>query len=216
MQTGDDVAGLIECTAWIDSYEEGDERLANFRPTDRLLPPSPAHSATHNHTPSGTERRKSQDGYVDDFEDTRLQPKKQETKIFGGKRMPVKGRKWDHARDKAPVILQASNAPVTGPEWRTYIKSSQYGPGLSEDGKQVDEDFLRNQTPGYEKPWRGDIEDEDDPEKYGNIFRNRKKQRSVYARMKVRSLSFYIPNVYANMHSAIYSSHHMFPLFYDL
>lgn len=153
---------------------------------------------------------------MDDFEDTRLQPKKQETKIFGGKRLPVKGRKWDHARDKAPVILQASKAPVTGPEWRTYIKSSQYGPGLSEDGKQVDEDFLRNQTPGYEKPWRGDIEDEDDPEKYGNIFRNRKKQRSLYARMKVRRYLYHIMIVKAKLNSATFLSHHMFLSFYDL
>lgn len=152
---------------------------------------------------------------MDDFEDARLQPKKQETKIFGGKREPVKGRKWDHARDKAPVILQASTTPATGPEWRTYIKSSQYGPGISEDGKQVDEDFLRNLTPGYERPWRGDIEDEDDTEKYGSFFRNKKKQKSLMSRVQVGHS--HIPQVRTtNLHSAIFLCHHMFHLFYDL
>lgn len=177
---------LTTSIAWIDTYEEGDERLSRFRPTDRLLPPSPIHSATHNHTPTTPERRKSQDGFVDDFEDTKLQPKRQETKIFGGKRMPVKGRKWDHARDKAPVILQAQyGAPSDGPEWRTYIKASQYGPALAEDGKQVDDAFLQEQTPGYANPWRGDIEDDEDPEKNGNIFRNKKKQRSMINQLQV-------------------------------
>ena len=178
---------LTQQTAWIDSYEEGTETAPRrSRPTDRLLPPSPAHSASHHHTPSSPTRRVSQDGYVDDYDDlaSGLKAKKPETGLFGGKRQPVRGRKWDHARDGEPVILQAGVAPA-GTQWGTYIKSSMYGPGTTEDPEMVDEDFLRNQTPGYAQPWRGDLPDEDDPEKNGNIFRNKRKRQTFINRLQV-------------------------------
>lgn len=123
---------------------------------------------------------------MDDYDDlaSGLKAKKPETGLFGGIRQPVRGRKWDHARDGEPVILQAGVAP-TGTQWTTYIKSSMYGPGTSEDPKLVDEEFLRQQTPGYERPWRGDLPDQGDPEKMGNIFRSKKKRQTFATRLQV-------------------------------
>lgn len=159
-----------------------------MKPSDRLLSsPSRAHSAAHPHTPTNPSRRISQDGYVDDYEDvlSGTNSKKPETGFFGGHREPVKGRKWDHAREGDPVIMQSGVIPTSSP-WRAYIKSSMYGPSSSEDGKIVDEDFLREQTPGYNKPWRGDIESNDDPEKVSSIIHSRKKRKSLMKRVQVR------------------------------
>ena len=124
----------------------------------------------------------SQDGYVDNFDDVSQGglEKKPETGFFGGHKEPVKGRKWDHARDGDPVIMQSVQASSP---WRMYIKSSMYGPAQEEDGKVVDPKFLQQQTPGYQKPWRGDLENSGDPEK--GLLHNRKKQRSIMRTIQV-------------------------------
>jgi hypothetical protein len=124
---------------------------------------------------------------VDTYDDVlqgRTVPKKPETGFFGGQKQPVRGRKWDHARNGDPVIMQSGATPNSSP-WRTYIKSSMYGPGLVEDGKLVDEEFLNQQTPGYEKPWRGDIEGNDGPETLAGLFYNKKQQKSLLKRWQV-------------------------------
>ncbi len=95
------------------------------------------------------------DGFVDTYEEI---SKKPETGFFGGHKEPVKGRKWDHAREGEPVIMQSGVQSNSTP-WGAYVKASMYGPPLNEDGELVDQDFLQNQTPGYHKPWRGDIEE---------------------------------------------------------
>jgi hypothetical protein len=38
-----------------------------------------------------------------------MSEKRAETGFFGGLREPVRGRKWDHAREGDPVIMGASN-----------------------------------------------------------------------------------------------------------
>jgi hypothetical protein len=126
----------------------------------------------------------SQDGFVDTYDDVShgVPEKKAETGFFGGHKDPVKGRKWDHAREGDPVIMQS--LPTSSP-WRMYIKSSMYGPALDEDGKKVDEEFLQQQTPGYQKPWRGDQESSSDPEKFASLLHNKKKQRSMIQRVQV-------------------------------
>lgn len=63
-----------------------------------------------------------------------------------------------------------------------------YGPALSEDGKRVDEDFLQRLTPGYEKPWRGDLENADDPETLAGLLHSRKQRRSLLKRIQVRTI----------------------------
>ncbi|KUJ16833.1 uncharacterized protein LY89DRAFT_718576 [Mollisia scopiformis] len=164
---------------WIDSYEEGDEILT-AKPTDRLLTaPSQAHSAQHHYDPKAPERRRSRDGYIDPYEEIPKKPA--ETGFFGGHKEPVKGRKWDHARDGDPVIMQSGVLPNSS-SWRTYIKSSMYGPRLDEDGERVDEEFLQQQTPGYQKPWRGDIDGGDDPEKLLPGLIHSKKQRRTFVK----------------------------------
>lgn len=173
------------CAAWIDSFEEGED--ANTKPTDKLLSsPTRAHSAQHHYTPSTTARRMSQDGYIDNYDDAAhgMTEKRNDTGFFGGHREPVKGRKWDHAREGDPVILQAGVLPSPSP-WRTYIKASMYGPGSTEDAERKDEQFLRQQTPGYEKPWRGDLEGNDEPDTLANLLHNKKRQRSLIKRAQV-------------------------------
>jgi hypothetical protein len=174
------------CAAWIDSYE-GDDLASGCQPTDRLLaPPSRAHNAQHNHAPTNPSRRVSLDGYVDTYDDSShgISEKKPEAGFFGPKE-PVRGRKWDHARDGDPVIMQSGGPPASSP-WRLYIKSSMYGPALSEDGKRVDEEFLEAQTPGYQKPWRGDLDGGNDPEKLSGLIHNKKQRRTLIKRWQVR------------------------------
>lgn len=96
----------------------------------------------------------------------------------------MKGRKWDHAREGDPVIMQSGVIQTSSP-WRTYIKSSMYGPALDEDGKIVDAQFLQQQTPGYQKPWRGDMEGNDDPEKLSGLLHNKKQRRTLMKRFQV-------------------------------
>ncbi|CZR62254.1 uncharacterized protein PAC_12151 [Phialocephala subalpina] len=169
---------------WIDSYEEGDE-VMNTKPTDRLLSslssPSRAHQAQHHYGSKTPERRVSMDGYVDDYDDEIS--KKPETGFFGGHKEPVKGRKWDHAREGDPVIMQSGVQPNSS-SWRTYIKASMYGPALNEDGERVDHEFLQQQQPGYQKPWRGDLEGGDDPEKLSGLLHNKKQRKTFIKRLQ--------------------------------
>ena len=128
----------------------------------------------------------SQDGFVDTYDDAAhgMAEKKTDTGFFGGHREPVKGRKWDHARDGDPVIMQSGVLPTSSP-WRTFVKASMYGPGISEDVEKKNIEFLRDQTPGYEKPWRGDLESNDDPDTLSNLLHNKKRQRSLFKRVQV-------------------------------
>lgn len=80
--------------------------------------------------------------------------------------------------------MQSGVLPSLSP-WRTYIKASMYGPGSAEDVERKDEQFLRQQTPGYEKPWRGDLEGNDDPDTLANLLHNKKRQRSMIKRAQV-------------------------------
>lgn len=148
-----------------------------------LSAPTRAHSAQHHYSPTQTSRRTSQDGYVDTYDDALLE-KKPETGFFGGHKDPVKGRKWDHARNGDPVVVQSGDLPKMIP-WRTYVKSSMYGPPLGEDAKHVNNEFLQQQTPGYEKPWRGDIEGNEESETFVAFLHNRKRQRTLIQRLQV-------------------------------
>lgn len=121
------------------------------------------------------------DGYVDDYDDEIS--KKPETGFFGGHKEPVKGRKWDHAREGDPVIMQSGVQPNSS-SWRTYIKASMYGPAINEDGEKVDQAFLQQQTPGYQKPWRGDLEGGDDPEKLSGLLHNKKQRKNFIKRLQ--------------------------------
>jgi len=147
-----------------------------------LNSPPHAYSAQHHFAPMRPKRRRSQDGYVDSDEDIsgETQAKSPERGFFGGPKEPDKGRKWDHARQGDPVILQAG---VSSP-WKTFVRSSMYGPEIDEDGRRVDESFLGKQTPGYVQPWRGDIEG-GHPEKPLSLTRRKLRQRMWYQRIQV-------------------------------
>jgi hypothetical protein len=171
---------LTWCVAWIDSYEK-DEPVPASRATDLLLPPQ-AHSAQHHFSTSRPERRRSQDGYVssDDEAPSDNPPRTPDRGLFGAKE-PVRGRKWDHARQGDPVIVPASSKTIY--QWKTFIHSSMYGPPMDEEAELVDPSFLDEQTPGYRKPWCGDAGGED-PEKLLGLSPRKKKQRVWYERMQ--------------------------------
>ena len=59
-----------------------------------------------------------------------------------------------------------------------------YGHAPDEDSKKVDEAFLQEQTPGYEKPWIGE-EGGDDSEKISGLLRSRKKRNTLARRTQV-------------------------------
>lgn len=155
-----------------------------MRNADRLLASlSRAHSAQHHYASPNLRRRASEDGYVDTFDEV-LQGSltKVPEKGFFGWRDPVRGRKWDHVREGEPVIVQSGFARRGSP-WSAFVRSSQYGPAISEDGRRVDQAFLDAQTPGYDRPWVGDV-DGNDPEKMGRL--SRKRRKIWYMRVQVR------------------------------
>lgn len=128
-------------------------------------------------------RRISQDGYVE-YDDESWHEKKPETGFFGVHRDPVPGRKWDHKREGDPVIVRSGMLPTSSP-WRSYIKSTMYGPALDEDGKLVDAAYLQSQTPGYEQPWRGDMGPAEDQSNIMNLLHSKKRQRTLLKRVQV-------------------------------
>ncbi|EDN93926.1 hypothetical protein SS1G_09793 [Sclerotinia sclerotiorum 1980 UF-70] len=184
--------------AWISSYEDDDES-APLQPK-RVPTPSRIHPAQHGSTPTPSTRRISLDGYVDSDDDTynATSDKKVETGFFGGVREPVKGRKWDHARDAEPVIVRSgvqSNAAV----WRNFIKASTYGAPEGEEHTLVDHAFLNNLTPGYDRPWCGDLEkgEGDDDDNITSLIYNKKKRESFYKRVQQTILmNPYVPLIF--------------------
>lgn len=173
--------------SWIDSYEEGQESHAHNKPdARRLVTPPKSHNAHHNSSPAKTERRISKDGYEDSGDEwSGNHEKAPERGIFGGHKEPERGRRWDHAREHTPVIMQTG--PDSGADsWRTFVKASMYGPGLADEGKRVDEKFLAELTPGYQQPWRGDAEGDDVENGLGLLhLHNKKQRRKWYLRIQV-------------------------------
>lgn len=162
--------------------------------------------------PPKLNRRMSKDGYQSESDDesTALQPAPS-SGLFG--REPNRGRKWDHARQGDPVIMQSHFAgankytrPSTAPnrqarysdgiedaagasEWSTFVKSSMYGPVRGEQNERVQPSYLDELTPGYSQPWVGDrVGASQDPEKALGLLRGSKKKRLVWYQRAQRSI----------------------------
>lgn len=60
-----------------------------------------------------------------------------------------------------------------------------YGPAADEDGEIVDEEFLEKQTPGYQKPWRGDLEAGEESQNLTSIIYSKKRRRTFIKRLQV-------------------------------
>ncbi|KAF7553564.1 hypothetical protein G7046_g7068 [Stylonectria norvegica] len=146
---------------WIGSYEEkygsaSDDQLRLLRPPTRSVQP------THNATPSETQRRVSQDGYVD--WDDPLQGQGQGVRgkiphILRYGRASKHGRKWDHLRSAEPVIIAgykpttykpATAQPIVA--WTDFVHSSAWGHMHNEESRVVDVDALNKQQPGFNQP----------------------------------------------------------------
>ncbi|KAI6716569.1 hypothetical protein JHW43_000828 [Diplocarpon mali] len=169
---------------WVASYEDEDDVPIN-KATDRMLSSLPrAHSAQHHHSPTNPMRRESKDGFVDLIDERIIQ---KETGFFGGHKGPVKGRKWDHLRDSEPVIMQDGDFPASS-SWVPFIKSSMYAPAQNENRTIVTPEFLQQQTPGYDKPWRGDAENGDGSEKFSALLYSKKKRKTMLSRVQHKIL----------------------------
>ncbi|KAG4415131.1 hypothetical protein IFR04_011723 [Cadophora malorum] len=167
---------------WVASYEEEDD--GNPKAPSQMISSLPrAHAAQHHYAPGPSfARRTSQDGFVETVKEG-SNAKKPETGFFGGHREPVKGRKWDHIRDAEPVIMQGGDIPTASP-WVPFIRSSMYAPAPNEDRKIVTPEFLQQQTPGYERPWRGDLEQGEGSEKFSALIYSKKKRKSLLVRFQ--------------------------------
>lgn len=146
------------------------------KPTDGLLArPPTALPPQHHYAAAKLDRRMSKDGFVDADADVSETAKVvPERGLFGTIREPVRGRKWDHAREGDPVIMQSHRGGGSSP-WSTFAKSSRYGPPIGEEGEKVDPGFLDQQTPGYARPWCGDARGEDPEKALGLLHRKRKR-----------------------------------------
>lgn len=130
-------------------------------------------------------RKISLDGYIDEFDEGShgLVAKKAETGFFGGHKSTEKGRKFDQFRDAEPVIVQTGQTSRS--PWSTFVRSSMYGPALNEDSEIVSSDVLRQQTPGYDKPWRGDLKNDDDPENLSGLLHSKRRRKTLWKRIQV-------------------------------
>ena len=156
------------------AYNEDDDSKV----TDRLLAePTPSLPPQHHYATTKAERPVSKDGYIDQDEASEAAKSARERTLFGTTREPVKGRKWDHARDNDPVILQYHGGNAR--RWSSFVKASMYGPGTGDDSERVEQAFLEGQTPGYAQPWRGDAPGED-PEKALGLLHSKKKRLQWY------------------------------------
>ncbi|KAL5348194.1 hypothetical protein ACLOAV_006674 [Pseudogymnoascus australis] len=165
--------------SWIDSVETYNEE-DDSKVTDRLLAqPTPSVAPQHPYATTRAERPVSKDGFIDHDEVTEGAKSARERTLFGTTREPVKGRKWDHARDDDPVIMQYHGGNAQ--RWSGFVKASMYGPGSGEDSETVEPTFLDEQTPGYAQPWRGDAPGTD-PEKALGLLHSRKKRLMWYER----------------------------------
>ncbi|KFY26577.1 hypothetical protein V491_01248, partial [Pseudogymnoascus sp. VKM F-3775] len=155
-------SGVRSLPSWIDSVEIYDEE-DDSKVTDRLLAqPRPSVTPQHPYATTRAERPVSKDGFVDHDETMETAKSARERTLFGTTREPVRGRKWDHAREDDPVILQSYGGNAQ--RWSGFVKASMYGPGTGEESETVEPTFLDEQTPGYAQPWRGDAPGTD-PEK---------------------------------------------------
>lgn len=165
---------------WIDSVEMTYNEDEDSKVTDRLLAqPAASVPPQHHYATTKAERRASQDGFIDRDDVSEVVKGGRERTLFGTPRVPVKGRKWDHAREDDPVILQQQSG--NSRHWSGFAKASMYGPGADEEGETVSPEFLDEQTPGYSQPWRGDVPGED-PEKALGLLHSRKKRLLWYKR----------------------------------
>lgn len=130
---------------------------------------------------SPSNNRQSHDGWVsdDETETSTIVAKAPERGLFGTVQKQEKGRKWDHVRSDAPIILPNDNTPAS--TWIPFIKSSMCGP-IAGEGLRVDVAFLNELTPGYAKPWRGDMEGEDLENILGLSYY--KRRRAWYSRIQ--------------------------------
>jgi hypothetical protein len=89
----------------------------------------------------------------------------------------VPGRKFDHAREGAPVTL---STPVSdsAPKWKKFTQASDVDRPISSRGQIVDDDWLAENMPDLEQKWEPiDQDDENDKIKGFWLFTPAKRRR---------------------------------------
>lgn len=199
---------------WITSYEQG----SHFDPvqvqtsSQSLASPTKTHTAQHHYANAKPERRVSQDGYISEEETDAALARSAERGIFGGAKVPERGRKWDHARVDEPTIIHSG---VTGERmsWITkLVRSSMYGPMENEDRHQVDYEFLNSLTPGYQKPWRGDAEKDIEL----GLLHSKKRRKLWYQRVQVGFAWISYSDLHTDILQQILLMHPLVPLGFRL
>lgn len=93
----------------------------------------------------------------------------------------VPGRKFDHAREGAPVTL---STPVSdsASKWKAFAQSTNVDPDrpASSRGQVVDDDWMRENMPDLEQKWEP-IDNDDDQEKLRGfwLFSPQKRKRKI-------------------------------------
>lgn len=90
----------------------------------------------------------------------------------------VPGRKFDHAREGAPVTL-TSPLSEHAFKWQRFAKSSDYEkePPPSSRGQIVDDDWMLENMPDLEEPWQPMDQEEKEDERGFWLFNPRKRAR---------------------------------------
>lgn len=158
---------------WVDSKDDEDEdqHTLKVKPTGQLLKtPSQSHARRRNHAsstaserpPSTADRldpRVCNDGYINPYEAETskfLEKSSDDSGLFGGHRTPARGKKWDLAREnEAPLPRHApkrETAVLRTPPINSYHKAIV----TDQESRWVNYETLKQQIPGYGKPWIGD------------------------------------------------------------
>ncbi|KAL1608010.1 hypothetical protein SLS60_002949 [Paraconiothyrium brasiliense] len=90
----------------------------------------------------------------------------------------VPGRRFDHAREHAPVTPTAPLAEQAS-KWQQFAKASDYDRDRpsSSRGQIVDDDWMKENMPDLEEPWQPMDQDEKEPLKGFFLFSSAKRAR---------------------------------------
>lgn len=180
--------------AWVQTYDEDDEdnqdnaQGSRVSTGQQITQVQPHVSDNQQENLGEATIRVSFDGYIDTNDDNSrcVTDRKPEIGFFGGYREPVRGRKWDYARDSSPVIVQTRTLQRILP-WRAYIESSTCKPLSHVDSTELNNVLLSQQSPRYQIPWRGDLKVTENYETHSSLYHPAKQRKSLIRRIQVRS-----------------------------
>ncbi|KAF2451014.1 hypothetical protein P171DRAFT_150938 [Karstenula rhodostoma CBS 690.94] len=88
----------------------------------------------------------------------------------------VPGRRFDHAREHAPVTPKTPLAEQAS-KWQQFAKASDFDRPPSSRGQIVDDDWMKENMPNLEEPWQPMDQEEKEPLKGFFLFSSAKRAR---------------------------------------